>query len=987
MKKLFLFLTLFLTHHKSFSKVYFVSSIINGSNVVPSSNSLASAQILGTLIDDTRQMNFTVAYNGISSAITSITINTGIDISTGPVLFNLATGASPISNSITLTNEQVKLLLDNKLYIQFNTASNTGGEIRGQIGGVELYPQAWKSEFANLKKHAFNDSQFTGGLQAKPFVRKGPSPSNPFVYVAEAQSGIYNDGNSMSTFNNSDNITLYLKSNNVRMIAADCFITDVNAQVQAGNVAVSAFTNLGRFVQWQTTDTSQFIGLRTQSEHEFFVQLNIAKTSISSHFVTVDNLILAQDYDHNIALDFDNDFAFVSPFFGNFNYNDPFTVEFWIKAATQSHSQPYSDIVDRYIADQPFSFLVQIGNTANPGRIVLSRKDISNNNPTLISSNSIDDQNWHHVAMVRNANDSLLLYIDGYLDGKILDNTNDFTQNSSGLFLGGGAQNSNFFKGTLDEFRLWTKAKTLTEIRNEMYCKNPQTTDLQAFFDFDQGETSGNNLNVTQLKNRANIYGNATMSNFAKTGSISNFVNGQIRYVDANMASEVQDGRTWTTAYPLLQTILHEYSSPCNDLAEVWVADGVYMPGFSNEDRYNSFEIPSGMKLYGGFVGNELSILDRDMSKIHTDNLSRLSGDTYFNDSPLDFSTDKADNSYTVVKIENAQDVLLDGFGISGGFSDELETGSFSPGGLSVNSSNPTLRNLKIVENFGGIGGLSLNNSDAKIENTVFAGNKSNFMASAVWIRTDQGNFVPKFYNCLFSGNMATVSINPTTIYNRAEDFNGAPSNPEFYNCSIVNNAGLGYNEEGYHTSPLFKNTVVHGNSSSGIRHASTFGLPITGYSLVEEFPASGVGNLDGTTVNPQFINPIPHASAPTLAGDYRLKWCSKLIDAGGPYNIHRQDLDLRSRYFVKSDIGAYEYLGNAPFNSPTIDFGNGALDFPYGVGTTSSHIISANKVWAPAGTVIFEAPNSITLNPGFEAKGLGNYFEAKVLPNMGCVN
>jgi hypothetical protein len=40
---------------------------------------------------------------------------------------------SPVTGSVTMTDDQVKMLRSNKLYVNIHTAPNPGGEIRGQI--------------------------------------------------------------------------------------------------------------------------------------------------------------------------------------------------------------------------------------------------------------------------------------------------------------------------------------------------------------------------------------------------------------------------------------------------------------------------------------------------------------------------------------------------------------------------------------------------------------------------------------------------------------------------------------------------------------------------------------------------------------------------------------------------------------------------------------------------------------------------------------
>ena len=54
---------------------------------------------------------------------------------------------SPISGTVTLTDDQVKMLRSNKLYVNVHTAASPGGEIRGQI--VDLHAKKKKSEDMN----------------------------------------------------------------------------------------------------------------------------------------------------------------------------------------------------------------------------------------------------------------------------------------------------------------------------------------------------------------------------------------------------------------------------------------------------------------------------------------------------------------------------------------------------------------------------------------------------------------------------------------------------------------------------------------------------------------------------------------------------------------------------------------------------------------------------------------------------------------------
>ena len=72
-------------------------------------------------------------------------------------------------------------------------------------------------------------------------------------------------------------------------------------------------------------------------------------------------------------------------------------------------------------------------------------------------------------------------------------------------------------------------------------------------------------------------------------------------FVDSSkVAATTQDGNAWATAYGNLTTGLNSAQSGI----EVWVAKGTYKPT-TGTIRTTSFVIPSGVKVLGGFTGNE----------------------------------------------------------------------------------------------------------------------------------------------------------------------------------------------------------------------------------------------------------------------------------------------------------------------------------------------------------------------------------------------
>ena len=102
---------------------------------------------------------------------------------------------------------------------------------------------------------------------------------------------------------------------------------------------------------------------------------------------------------------------------------------------------------------------------------------------------------------------------------------------------------------------------------------------------------------------------------------------GQTIHVDASNTSGTQDGQSWSTAYPDLQTAID--NAPSND--EIWVAEDVHTPG-SEGDSFTITGNRDELEIYGGFAGTESSRSAR-APKVHR---TILSGDINRDDTDPD---------------------------------------------------------------------------------------------------------------------------------------------------------------------------------------------------------------------------------------------------------------------------------------------------------------------------------------------------------------
>ena len=203
-----------------------------------------------------------------------------------------------------------------------------------------------------------------------------------------------------------------------------------------------------------------------------------------------------------------------------------------------------------------------------------------------------------------------------------------------------------------------------------------------------------------------------------------------IVFVNAN--SPEGNGTSWANATPNLQFALEQtadpqYSLNCNAPnpglpPQIWVAQGTYIPSAIG-DREASFQLHAGVKLYGGFFGNETS-KDQIVPGTY---VSILSGDLQGNDT--DNFGNTQENSYNVVT-GNAlpSGCVLDGFTIRGAMNNSSSTRG---GGMYLNNSTMHIRNVVFSESQvesqltgNGGAGLYILRGAPVLNNTTFQGNR-----------------------------------------------------------------------------------------------------------------------------------------------------------------------------------------------------------------------------------------------------------------------
>ncbi len=337
-----------------------------------------------------------------------------------------------------------------------------------------------------------------------------------------------------------------------------------------------------------------------------------------------------------------------------------------------------------------------------------------------------------------------------------------------------------------------------------------------------------------------------------------------IIYVNKN-ASGTASGTTWENAYPNLQDALAVAVAG----NEIWVAAGTYLPSTTN-NRFESFTIPSGVKLYGGFAGTETQLSARN-PKLNTTILSGNIGDT----------NTKNDNSYTVVIMYNVtEQTLLDGFTITGGNGAEHGAGIINQQGSPV-INQCIIANNSAINTSGGLYNNFLPGGSGSpvVSNTVFTGNSAYYGGAVRNEVGTGGSATTKFVNTIFYNNS---SPNGSAIENRVSG--GATLTAIIVNTTFVANTG---------SQPINEDIRFGGN-------------PVNRQFINNLYWQNAYGYED-----PQLINLSDPDGADNIwmtADDgLRLQDCSPAVNAGT--NTDAPELDILGNPIGQGikDLGAYE--------------------------------------------------------------------------------
>lgn len=396
-----------------------------------------------------------------------------------------------------------------------------------------------------------------------------------------------------------------------------------------------------------------------------------------------------------------------------------------------------------------------------------------------------------------------------------------------------------------------------------------------------------------------------------------------ILYVDS-AATGLNDGTTWTNAYIDLQIAL-EAAQPGE---QIWVGRGTYVPTKDTNNNvaisYNRvFLMRNGVRIYGGFKGNETSLQQRKWRL----NKTILSGVPPY--------TVQSKSNIVVLSKNLDSTASIDGFFITSAYNVWVKQGGSA---ILVKNGNPVLSNLVLYNNraFNG-GALGLYNSSSLVANVTI---KKNYAVQLTSPRGRGGAIYmwgskPVLINCLITGN---------TSENRGTAITSIQSQPIIINSTICNNySNIGNNYDALSISNSSNFVIINSVVEGGIRGFNSFPPPNVAIQNSVVYGSGGSSNWNtnfGTDAGGNLDVSLIHTDS--VNGNYRLMECSPGLDTGSTHLLPKDDYDL-DYDGITNEFFPYDIEGKPRIVNGKVDIG--AYEGPFSYDTTVAELCAGTSI------------------------------------------
>ena len=278
----------------------------------------------------------------------------------------------------------------------------------------------------------------------------------------------------------------------------------------------------------------------------------------------------------------------------NYDFTTDLTIEFMIKTT-------YFDGLDGFITKGNSSWRIHGGSN---GTVMFAGNNSFND---FSSTTSIDDDIWHHVAVTYNGS-AAKIYVDGILESSYAA-SNPIQTNSDPIVIGAMKENtytSRFFKGNIDEVRIWNIARTEEQIFGSKNCELQGTeTGLVSYYKFNQGVSAADNTAIITLTDATSNDNNGALTSFALTGTTSNWLAGSPVEVAPVIAVQPQDQSVSDTDTSVVFTVTA--TNVTSYQWEAYDADGDFW--FLMDDSYTDPDVSGSTTNTLTISGNNLAFI------------------------------------------------------------------------------------------------------------------------------------------------------------------------------------------------------------------------------------------------------------------------------------------------------------------------------------------------------------------------------------------
>ncbi|MFD0989482.1 LamG-like jellyroll fold domain-containing protein [Mariniflexile jejuense] len=288
-------------------------------------------------------------------------------------------------------------------------------------------------------------------------------------------------------------------------------VSSLNITITQGSMYTIVLSNASSLLSWVYTSSNSYANGEAYLSSNGGSFSTAALENVDFRFKTYVTPTVTPVAASNLSFDGIDDYV-VLPNQNDFNFSsNAFTLEFWFKLADYTNISTNQTFLSK-------------GNAWNVSIVPSGKIIFQVSWAGVVSTSTIEDNDWHHCAVVFN-NSDFKLFLDGVLEKNPYYGGLSLPSNFISVALGENLEDTNrLFNGSLDDVRIWNIARTNSQIQGAFSCElNGNETGLMAYYKFNTGNDGLNNNDILALNDNSTNNYNGTFTNFALNGLTSNF--------------------------------------------------------------------------------------------------------------------------------------------------------------------------------------------------------------------------------------------------------------------------------------------------------------------------------------------------------------------------------------------------------------------------------------------------------------------------------